>query len=170
MSLLSVDPGLSATGWALWHDGSLVCCGLVRAFGGTDAERSAVVGAGLILRTAALECGAARTLVELPQIYRAVKAKGDPNDVVRVAALVGWIEASFPRAVHERASPHDWKGTIPKARRLRDYVVHERNAKALGLCYLRWFETCPESLAHNVADAVGLGLWWLKRQQPRRLK
>lgn len=101
-------------------------------------------------------------VVERPQIYSRRKSKGDPEDLARLLILCGYIAGSTGAAPSTRlVRPHDWKGTIPKAP-INRYIVHRRNVEALGRQYIP--DSVPASLAHNVADAVGLGVWWLRHK------
>lgn len=108
-------------------------------------------------------------VVEKPQVYVRRRSKGDPNDLIDLAVLAGAICAKAGRAV--QVHPRDWKGTIPKARLLSQYMVHRRNERDLGeagcAAYRIGLSTLPNSLRHNIADAVGIGLWAIRN--PKRL-
>lgn len=131
--LLTVDPGVNACGWAVWINGTLDEVG----YGDPPAGDSLVI--------------------EVPQIYRGVKSRGDPNDLIWVAFEAGRV-AGRCRDV-EAVLPRRWKGTIRKEVMVRRILSKLTDAelqklKGLGL---------PPSKEHNVCDAVGIGLWKLGR-------
>ena len=158
---LAVDPGLRCTGWALFEDGRLVACGAVKS----DPRQPAAEVAGLVAkRLLAYGAEATAAVVELPQVYRSSRSKGDPNDLVAVATIAGAVAAQADRAVY--VSPHQWKGSVPKAAQLSRYIVHRRNEKALDdagcAAYRSGLAPWAASLRHNIADAVGIGLYALR--------
>jgi len=158
VTLVAIDPGVRAYGWALFGDNDrLERCGLARADATTDLYAARLIEAQI--PRAHLQ------VIELPRIYEQRKSKGNPEDVLRVAVMAGHTSA---RGTSWLVRPHDWKGDIPKrdrsgrAIRIESYIVHRRNVKAIGE-YMP--QDVPASLAHNVADAVGIGLWWLRRKE-----
>ena len=112
--------------------------------------------------------GYAQTLVlEVPRIYPG-NSKGDPNDIVKLAMRVGEIRGHYVRtaSVHiVEVFPRTWKGNVPKethhARVLAALSSQERSVLAPHA--RRVTKTNPHGLDHNMLDAVGLGLWFLKR-------
>jgi hypothetical protein len=134
---LAVDPG-NDTGWAvLDRDGRLSGCGLGQGF---PTE------------------GIAVAVLELPQVYRAGKSKGDPNDLITLAIGLGrYVERLESRGVATvLVAPTTWKGQVPKEvhhPRIMgtlsgpERVIAERSRAAAG------------AKAHNVIDAVGLAKW-----------
>lgn len=179
MRLLAVDPGVRACGWALIHlldDGTcrhpgrqsgrpayekirLEGCGLVqsKALGRDDMAHFAAMSAELSL------VNYDRLVVERPQLYRESKQKGRQEDLARLLILCGMICGVVHDGHGELVLPHDWKGGIPKPDPISDidsYIVHRRNKEALG-------DYLPRDVslgkAHNVVDAVGLGLWRVRQ-------
>jgi hypothetical protein len=149
--LVSIDPGLQVCGLAAWQDGALVRARLVKnprddwtgMLGAVDEE---------INRWAGLDD---EIIIELPQVYQRIKSKGDPNDLVRIAVLVGAIVA---RRTHKLYLPAEWKGQTPKD------VTELRARKRLSEEELAHVELpTAKGLTHNVWDAVGLGLRHLGR-------
>lgn len=151
--ILSVDPGLRGCGVALWGDGALVGAGYVR---GPTAGRGPAAWVEMA-RCVAEWVGrdGARLVVEYPQVYVRARSKGDPNDLIQLAGVVGAISARFP-AWPVGYLPAQWKGQLSKeicwARAERDLEVHELNR-------VKW---PAKSLRHNVEDALALGLYHLK--------
>ncbi len=94
-------------------------------------------------------------LIEMPRIYPgSAQQKGDLNDLLDLAAVVGYCEALF--GVGERVFPARWKGQVPKK------IMTARIISKLT----------PDELSriarvgakdHNTIDAVGIGLWKLGR-------
>ncbi len=147
-TFLAVDPSTRATGWALFVVGRLNACGLIRA--SDSLEMIAAVGR---------ELPAGFTgIIELPQIYRQRQQKGDPNDLIHVAAVAGACAAKCKAS--RFILPRTWKGTVPKS------IDNARTLKALTAqesAVLQGVEI-PAFLVDNVLDAIGLGLWETKRK------
>jgi hypothetical protein len=167
MKLLAVDPGVRACGWAQFEYGlkgrirftKLVGCGLVQSLTGFGSDDMGhFVDMAIILRRIFCE----RFVVEAPQIYRAGRQKGKQSDIARLLVLCGVL--CGVRGYGELVLPHAWKGSVPKpdkASDIKSYIVHRRNAKALGRGYLP--NSVPLGKMHNVVDAVGLGLWRVRQ-------
>lgn len=96
--------------------------------------------------------------IELPQVYREAKLKGDPNDLIDLAAVVGAICCNSLPGRKNVYLPREWKGQTPKA------IFIERAKKRLSLEELQAVRL-PKAkiLAHNVWDSVALGLVHLGR-------
>ena len=165
MNVLSVDPGLVATGWAVFDDKSLIGAGIITPEKSREGPaRSASIAQQLHWTSTVNVHRPDYLVIEIPQIYTRAKSKGDPDDLLRLAILVGEIEAVFTGVQKIEVRPRGWKGTIKKARRIQEYIIHKRNAAFLGPAgrYASSIQSVPKSLAHNVADAVGIGIWFLK--------
>ena len=152
--LIAIDPGVQALGWATFERGKLARCGLLQAataIGMAETVRDEwgrTKGVGMQL------------IIEKPQVYRQRHWKGDPNDLIDVAMVVGAAVVAFPGAERRVITPHTWKGNRPKAvcnaHTLRLLSVPERHI--VNQCHIR------KSLMHNVLDAIGIGLWALDRR------
>ena len=107
-----------------------------------------------------------RLVVEVPQVYDQQRWGGDPKDLVDLA----WIGGAFAREVavkHMRTRacggsvlrprPAQWKGQVNKD------VMIERIKGRLSETEMNRVELPNKSVQHNVWDAVGIGLWELKR-------
>jgi len=151
MIWMAIDPGVRCCGWALFTDDKFVRCGLSRRAAALKEDL-----AGFRAMISAMP-GREMQIVERPQIYRQSRSKGDPEDLARLLILCGMLAERHKSTT--LVIPHRWKGTIPKTAKLQDYVIHRRNEKSFG----NYLPTgIPTALAHNVADAVGIGLWWLQ--------
>lgn len=139
-TLLAIDPG-NDTGYSVW-----------------DSESGQLLDAGVT--SIAGEVGRwtpDHLVIERPQIY--LRSKADPDNIITLAINVGeWVQRyrGVPRTF---VRPSEWKGNVDKAvmtRRIEaDLTAHEQR-----ICG-RW--RGPESVRHNMIDAVGLGKHLLKK-------
>lgn len=152
-SVIGIDPG-NTTGWAIFFDGLLVGAGTLKkdAILPSTADDPVEITFGGIAPAAAV--------IELPRVYPH-GGKGDPNDLIDLAVLAGDLAGFYRRAgFHvELVPPRTWKGTVPKA-------VH--NVRVIEALSAGEIETMPrrpraKNFDHNMIDAVGLGLWFLRR-------
>lgn len=155
--LIAIDPGTTACGWAEFTHGFLARCGLVR----TQARELPLRASGLSLQLARLIPFEPDTTlaIERPEVYRQRFLKGDPNDLIAVAIVVGSILSTFPPAKVLLPLPKEWKSNVPKdvtERRLRKNLSSEELGRLI-----EHLEPVPPSLRHNVFDAVALGRWAL---------
>lgn len=138
--LLAIDPG-NATGWALFStSGELIECGL----------SSPAKWITLVTRVAPWKPD---VLIEEPTLYQ--HSKANPASVMALQLKVGELKGRFESAgcTVRLVQPRTWKGQVPKL------VHNQRTLKALSdteraLC---------EGARHDTLDAIGLGLWALKR-------
>lgn len=151
--LFGIDPGVKACGVALFVDGELL-----------SVEHTNTLPSNAAL--ASLVKADIHVVVEKPQVYRTLK--GDPNDLVDVAVAGGEMLGRILQAVDakdavvERIVPAVWKKQLPKT------VVRDRVERLLSAEEQKVLMRCrlAPSLMHNVVDAVGIGLWGLKRFRP----
>lgn len=106
---------------------------------------------------------------EKPQIYRASRSKGDPNQLIGLAgvamAVVGLFHQESPVAVYS-PTPAEWCGQLPKATK-GSAKASPRAQRILSRLSSEELALVPDQ--HDVIDAVGLGLWRLGRLAPRRV-
>mgnify|MGYP003420562579 CR=1 FL=1 len=152
MRLVSIDPGLTGTGVAIWNNGELVLAQVIAVTKYTDhifRIRKIVEGVERYTRDASL-------IIEQPQTYRGRAAKGDANDLIKLANLVGALSTLSPLV--EIALPSTWKGQAPAE------VVEARGRAALTFEELQHVDlSCSKKHQTDVWHAVGLGLWKLGR-------
>lgn len=98
--------------------------------------------------------------IEKPVVYPHSR-KVNPDDLLKLMGLVGewknYLESMGCRV--EYVEPRQWKGTVPKP-------VHNR--RTIGLLTPGELAILPKrprakDYDHNMLDAIGLGLWKLKR-------
>lgn len=145
---LSVDPGLSGTGWAVWGPGQLppLRSGSLSA----PADRDWLIRArwlGNEVRHLAESWGVDYVVIEQPQFMESA-GKGliaaREGDLVKLSILVGVIAAQHSHSV--LVEVREWKGSMSKE------VSHRRiRSKLPG-----WV---PCTATSHEMDAVGIGLF-----------
>ena len=151
MTLLAIDPGVQCTGWAVFELDHLIACGLSRAK--TLEEQ-------VVLPLPIPDADQLVIVLEEPQVRRDTPR---PDDLIKLAMVVGAKMAQaarFKDVEFIRCKPRSWKGSVPKD-------IH--NHRTLALLSPKESaivsQVFPEGLRHNAIDAVGLGLWALKRRK-----
>lgn len=167
--LLAVDPGIRGCGVAVFEATKLVHASYVRnpVREGTGAGPAASMASWIVGSTSAWKPNA--LALEWPRVYarmiREGKSKGDPNDLLGLAAIDAAVAALLAPAIATCYAPSDWKGQMTKEachlriqKRLvdREAFVAAEGASEAG------------ALAHNMWDAVGIGLHHLGRLAPIR--
>ena len=152
MKMLSVDPGLTGMGWAVWNDSWLLEAGtfVPKPNGRTDVERIHRAAAEVTAIGISRQCE--KVVVEEPQFFggvggQMVAARGD---LVKMALLVGAIIGMARDAGMEPqlVKVNTWKGQLPKK------VVESRITRILGAQEVTSF-----GLKDHAWDAVGIGLY-----------
>jgi hypothetical protein len=143
--LIAIDPG-KVSGWALFYYTQLHAAGVL------DEEE-------ILDHPPVPEWDPVLAVIEVPRIYPMGKGKGDPNDLLTLALSVGDLRGFYQRrGMRVRlVTPRQWKGTAPKDihnRRILDNL-NEHETEVLP--------SLAKSKAHNMIDAIGLGLWVLGR-------
>ncbi len=142
--LYSIDPGKHRTAVAAFRDSELV---------------GVYFTTGKDVNVEAEHLGQA--VMELPRVY-----PGSPvrqNDLIDLTAEGMSVAAklSAPKTAVKRVEPSQWKGQAPKE------VIKERIMRRLTLDEMYRLCVCLEpvnkSLQHNLFDAIGIGLYALKR-------
>lgn len=141
-TIVAIDPGKHASGVAVFQDGELVEVAYTN-----DAEALAYYRGRVD-----------RVVIEAPRIYDIRRWKGDPNDLVDIAIAGAALAGSVLPAELKPVRPDGWKGQTPKK------IQNKRTLKALTDGERELLEgAATASKLHNVIDAVGIGLWELKR-------
>lgn len=154
--LVAIDPGLHGCGIGLFRGSELEQGTYVE--GHSNAQRSV----GWIAMVAAVRefIGAREVdqlVVELPQVYIQARQKGDPNDLIQLAAVVGGLCVAFETAAQKVYLPAEWKGQVPKD------IMHARAMARLTTDEQQRITCRKKSLMHNAKDAVSIGLKFLGR-------
>jgi hypothetical protein len=157
--VLSIDPGVRGCGCAWWVGEELLHA---RYVPGSSGGRES--GASEWMETVrAVEAASEEALdglrpdvvvVERMQVY--MRGKGDPRDLLALAAIGGGLFRAFGDAEPVGALPREWKGQVPREvmgnrieQRLRDRGWWGRVA-----------EPRRKANLNDVMHAVGLGLWY----------
>ena len=155
MTAYAIDPGKRACGFAeFYENGELAQASFVRA-----KDQDSVVAA---VREEIANNPAPTLVIEFPRVYPLRQQKGDPNDLMELAYVVGGI-SSFPFwGKRVRYYPRDWKGTVDPD------VMTGRIRRCLSSAEQSDIESPGAALEHNVFDAIGIGLYYFGRlnQQP----
>jgi len=98
-------------------------------------------------------------VIERPEIYPRMKVP--PGDIVALALNAGWLDGQIAALETVWVTPKHWKGQVPK------HIMYKRIMAALSDAELTaltsWLARLPKGSAHNVVDAVGIGLWYHQR-------
>jgi hypothetical protein len=161
--LVSVDPGAANVAWAVFEDGILQASGFTAVQETSDAARPFLVTDLFFqdLMKAFPACTAigsgCQLVIERPQVYTgAGKSKGDPNDLISVALVVGAVLAAALGTYGwgtKTVLPATWKGQTPKnicKKRLQKELAPQEAER------VRWG-------SHDIVDAVGIGCFKLGR-------
>lgn len=133
--MICVDPGVNACGVARFTSGRLNWARYV--------PEAALRGL--------LSYREDHLVIEMPRIYRGSgQQKGDLNDLLDLAAVVGYCESFF--SATERVYPAQWKGQVPKK------IMTQRILSKLAPGELAAIERVGAK-DHNTIDAIGIGLW-----------
>lgn len=168
MRLIAVDPGLRACGLAYFADGALCHAALVHSPEKTARGGQCWIAMGwavaehLQQRGIVWNCG----VVEQPQQYEARFMKGDRADITELTGVASAVALILSVKAPEVQTPLPaaWKGQVKKD-------VHNRRALSRLLPHELQVIDWPKksggavnpALAHNVIDAVALGLWRIGR-------
>jgi hypothetical protein len=143
--IVAIDPGKHASGWAVFWDGKLWACGF-----GNDADPILDVTEGIV----------DLVVLEVPRVYDRKRWKGDPNDLIDISVAGGILVGALRPETVKLVRPQDWKGQTPKGVQADRTLAKLTKAEAERLNGV-----ASKSKLHNVIDAIGIGLWELKRCQ-----
>lgn len=169
--LLSVDPGVRGCGAAIFFRNLLMAAAYVKnpvKPGPIECVKSvAFTVKGWVTARAVANLNrdeeVSRLVLEFPQTYGGRAARGDANDLFPLAAIDGALAALFPRAEVTSYFPREWKSNIDPdvlIKRIESRLTPEEHARV---------ELPAKSLQHNVFDAIGIGLAFLGRLEPRKV-
>lgn len=160
--LLALDPGIRGAGVAIFVDGQLTRCAYVK----NEMKKGSGPAECVTMADAVDEWISGKeideVIVEWPRVYQrgGGRTKGDPNDLLALVgvdcALVAFL---MPNDV-SHVEPSQWKGQMTKE------VVEVRVRSRLApseMIALDEGAREAKSMAHNMVDAVGIGLHHLGR-------
>ncbi len=169
-ALLAVDPGLNNPAAALFLGGRLVQASRVKSDPSWKhynvGERCRLVGENIFhwAINAGLPLSDDTWLsIEWPQVYRASRSKGDPNDLLPLVGVAMCV-AGRARLQVLTYTPAEWIGQCPKVT-TGDPLASPRGA--LIWRHLDTNERASATVSHDSLDAIGLGLFTLGRLQRR---
>ncbi len=185
--LLGLDPGLNSPGVALFGDHGLLAAARFNTeeYASTrDGERwlnvARVLAGWALSHLGRLQPDLLTVVFERPQVYTREKSKGDPNHLVSIAGvaanLTGILSVHGPITI-DSPHPGEWIGQLKKT-----CPTCGKNLKKCPECKgsawntprgrrilsrLSAAERAPVPDQNDAIDAVGLGLYELRRLAPR---
>lgn len=157
--LYTCDPSLTCSGWAVFCNGELTHHGYVR----TTAKETLPARVERAAKEMWKDCHLDPThvAIEYPKIYQR-KTSTDDNDLLPVASVAGAVMFLLNDLVADftvYCPPSQWKGSIKKE------IMNARILSKLDEREMESFEAknYAKSYAHNVVDAIGIGLYYLGR-------
>lgn len=172
--LVAVDQSMSAPGVAVFRDGLLIASTVLtqkKDLTMPIARRTTIVAFNVLEWIYSQVTRVDEIVVEWPQIYTAVKSKGNPNDLLGVcgvgAALVALVlNRSHGVATCKSPTPAEWAGQLPKLTKATSVMDSPRTTRVMSR--LSPEEKKHAVLKHDAIDAIGIGLWALGRFAPTR--
>jgi transcriptional regulator with XRE-family HTH domain len=171
--IVAIDPGLRACGVALFTaTGELDLARYVanrhvtRDVWPTAREASATARQVHDYITLAGERDPTALLLEMPRIYPRRQGKKDPNDLLGLAAVLGGICTLFPSVLVTEYEPHDWKKSLDgdaMTERIKGRLSPAEAGRIAPAI------EAAKSKAHNLLDAVGIGLHYFGRLERKRV-
>lgn len=152
--ILSVDPGLRGCGVALWDAGRLAQAAYVENPMKTGRGPAAYRAMGDELsKLTVWGSEPLHVVLELPRVYPV--SKGDPNDLIDLAGVVGAIAGCMADTC-SHYEPAQWKGQVPKTIMAKRILSKLSKAELDNVQHVGYKD-------HNTIDAIGIGLKYLGR-------
>lgn len=182
VEIVALDPSLRRPGVAVFRAGMLIASD---AIGQDNSDTGKEVLGDRITRNAQSvvrwildHSTLPRVLVvEWPQVYAAVKSKGDPNDLLAVAGVGAAVSTMLAVCVANNArgvaldvryiSPADWCGQLPKIEKQSEVWNSPRTRRIVSRLSRQEKEVV--TMRHDAIDAIGIGLHVLGRMIPTRI-
>lgn len=158
-TMLVVDPGKNDAGVAFFVAGKLTEAALIAPPDGTPYEVARYVAAWArrcMINSGDAEGRVGLVLCENQQIYG--RGLGNPNDLLPLAQCVGGVLARVDAFDRQLVLPRVWTGGVPKAVRQRRFLATLQPHELAMVKKVK-----PASKAHNVIDAIHIGMWHLGR-------
>ena len=165
LPILSCDPGKHSAGLALWAPTGPNSSWELQAAKLAEFKHPSEIADEAI----GFVDGLFQAAVEVPQIYSAGFSKGDPNDLIDITLVAGAVlGAGNCASIWFR--PREWKGQVDgdvMITRIRSKLT-QKELDRVRLPTKRDGKSVRETVAHNVWDAVGVGLYALKKLKLKR--
>ena len=149
MNFMSIDPGLSGTGWAAWEGEIPTSCGVLKPKKEVDwtenAYQISFAVCLLVRKFRPLE-----TLIEFPRYMpgsSAGRASAASGSLIKLAFLVGSITNKVTPYTDVRLIGTDWKGNLKKD------IMQRRVERELGISLCQKLD-----VKTHAWDALGIGL------------
>ena len=163
--LLSCDPGKHSAGLALWAPTGPASSWELQAAKLAEFDHPSEIAAEAI----AFGGGRFQAAVEVPQVYSAGFSRGDPNDLIDITITAGAVLGAGDRtSIWFR--PREWKGQVDgdvMITRIRSKLT-QKELDRVRLPTKRDGKSVRETVAHNVWDGIGVGLFALKKLKLKR--
>lgn len=150
---VSIDPGASVCGWALWQSGS----GIFLGAGIWDRRRDLSAPSGLLSASRVIR----RVYLELMEVRTGPRSLGNAADLIKVQLTGGFLAGLCRPLEIVELPPSKWKGTVPKEihhKRIEASLSPEERVRAADDV-----GAVPKKHHGEVLDAIGLGLYGLGR-------
>lgn len=158
--LLALDPSIRSCGIALFNnEKELTLSERVINYDLKNSIPRRVMTMGNQIVYKVQRIGIQEFVSEWPQIYQSVKAKGDPNDLIAMAAVVAAVGAGL-KLIPTTYLPYEWCGRLPKA--IKGDVKQSVRAQRILSKLTVDEQKCVVS-SHDAIDAIGIGLHYFNR-------
>ena len=165
LPLLSCDPGKNSAGLALWAPTGPDSSWELQAACLEEFDHPSEIAAAAI----SFVGGRFTVAVEVPQVYAAGFSRGDPNDLIDITLVAGAVlGAGDLTSIWFR--PREWKGQVDgdvMITRIRSKLT-QTEMDRVRLPTKRDGKSVRVTVAHNVFDAVGVGLHAIKKLKLKR--
>lgn len=157
LQLISIDMGVGHAGIAVFKNGDLIKCGLIRVTKGEERIREM---AGSILNFSEAFEGDWVGAVEVMQYFQGRESAVD--DLIQISMNIGGLLALSPRVKWRQYTARQWKGSASKAvtQERTNIILSKEEKKILN----RGLYGVPKGDVDDVYDAVSIGLHFLNRK------
>ena len=152
-NIIAIDPGVH-TGIAFFEN-SILQKALTLGMPAAKKDGLELKNAITYLCVEIARSGVKHAYIENPSIYDRKRWKGNPNDLIKVANVAGMCFAACSLYCQAHfVKPTEWKGQTEKA------IDNKRTLQLLSDAE----HSIAKGQSDHVLDAIGIGLWALKRK------
>lgn len=160
--VVAVDPGIRGSGVAIFRGNALHWAGYVsNPCAGNDAFAASRMAHAITEDVLQRVVGVHVVCFEMPVVRDTRHSKGDPNDLLPLAAINGALCGCWCSVRLVQYKPEEWKGQAPKD------TMNARTLSRLSADELARIQDAG-ALSHNVYDGIGIGLHFLGRLKPTK--